>query len=158
MSQNPYQQPQQQNPYAAPTSNVAGGDTYGTQGEVAQSTVQILAGTKGWARFLAVLMFIAAGFMLIGIFSGVSEMSAIPGRVGGISIVITLVMVMVAYVIPGIYLNNYASKIGTLIMNPSTITLDTALNVQRGFFKYLGIVAIVFISFFVVMFLIAFAR
>ena len=157
MSQNPYQQPQQsqQNPYAAPTSNVAGGDTYGAQGDVSQSTIQILAATKGWARFLAVLLFLFGGILLILMVAGSNMGPSLPGRATGISILVSLAGVMIGYIIPGVYLNSYASKIGTMIMNPSTITLDAALNVQRGLFKYLGIVAIVFIAFIVVMFLIA---
>ena len=153
MSQNPYQQPQQpqQNPYAAPTSNVVGGDTYGTQGEVAQSTIQILAATKGWVRFLAVICFIAGGIVLIATFAGASMTPGMPGGAAGISILITLAMVMIGYVIPGIYMNSYASKIGTMMMNPATVTLDAALNVQRGLYKYLGIVFIVFVSFFILM-------
>lgn len=153
------------NPYAAPSSNVSGTDSYGSSGDVAASTVRILSGTKGWARFLSVMCFIAGGFMILAAVMMLSQSGNAPpefrrafgGSLAFIAI-LYLVMGVVVYILPGIILGGYAGKIGALITNPGTLSLDEALEKQRSFFKYMGILAIIAIAFMIIAFLIGIAN
>ncbi len=150
-----------QNPYAAPSSNIYGGDSYGNSNAVATSTINILRMTKGWARFLSVLAYIAGTLMVLFalyLLSQAGRLDSLPSELrrelaplgGGIGIVavIYIAIAVIAYIIPAIILGGYAGNIGVLLINPSAQSLDAALDKQRSFFKYFGVLAAIGIIFF----------
>jgi hypothetical protein len=121
---------------------------------VTQGVLQQLAGTKPWVRFMAVLMFVGAGFMLLGalfiLLAGGAIMAS--SKIGGVGTGISAgVMSMFAilyasvaliYIYPALKLWGYANQIASLLVSGSTIDLEGALNQQRAFWKFLGIMVI----------------
>ena len=127
------------NPYQIPgTLNVTANAS--TELAVSPEGVRVLAGTKGWVRFLGVLGFVMTAFMVIG---GIGIMAMTIGI--GISYLVFSALNFFA----AFKLNQYASRIGALMLMPSELGLLGALEAQRGFWKYVGIMGIVTIAFYV---------
>lgn len=58
----------------------------------------------------------------------------------------------VFYLYPCIKLNQYASRIGSLLNSQSNIDLQAALDAQRSFWKFAGIIALIFVSLYALFF------
>ena len=124
-------------------------------GAVPAATTDALRQTQGWVRFVGVLLLVLgglAGLFLLGVV--VLGMSFLGRKMGslergalGFFVMIWLAMLVVMVVIPGVYLNRYATNIGRLAAMGRMVELEQALDVQRGFWKYSGIVMIVFLCF-----------
>ena len=111
--------------------------------------IEALRGTKGWVRFMAVLGFIACAFMLIGVF-GIfvgGSMGRVPAFGAGVALVY-LIMVGVYFAL-AFKLNQYASRIGAFLLNPNGALLASALDAQRSFWKYVGIMTIIILCFYI---------
>ena len=132
------------NPYQAPTSL----DSVSHSGpEVSPDVIRALAGTKGWVRFIAVLGFIVTAIMLLaclGMLLGGNTSRGFypmnPSVLAGVYFVVTVLYFYTAF-----KLNQYASKIGSFIFNASQENLVLALDAQRGFWKFVGIMVIIVI-------------
>ena len=135
------------NPYQASRS----GDYYSPQGMVSPATYQALAATKPWVRLCSVMGFIGAGFMILGgigmIASGAilgsktsNAAAGLPAGLGFVYLIMSLL-----YLIPSIKLWKYGSAIVRLISSRSTVDLDQAMNEQRGFWQFVGIMMLIMI-------------
>lgn len=140
------------NPYSTPTANV-----YGTSSgdAVSPSTIAQLAGTKPWVRFMSVLMLIAVIFMILGAAgmviiraAGMNNMGGGTVPEAGILVGMAIYYGVLAFVMiyPTIKLWKFASSIGRLNVSLSVADLDTALAEQRRYWKFMGIMMILFIS------------
>jgi Family of unknown function (DUF5362) len=98
------------------------------------------------------MMFIGAGFMLLAaagmlLVGGLGAMdakgtaSAIPAA-AGVGIAIVYAAMAIVYIFPAMKLWKYASGIGRLIFSASDDDLIRALNEQRSFWKFVGILMI----------------
>jgi hypothetical protein len=147
------------NPYQASSHSA-----YPTSsGTVTPATLQALAGTKPWVRFCSIMGFIGAGFMILaglamittGAVAGVSSqqsagistqqsagLAALPVVMGVMYIVFSIV-----YLFPSLKLWKYGSAIVRLMSSNSNTDLEAALDQQRGFWKFVGILMIVMIAF-----------
>jgi Family of unknown function (DUF5362) len=102
----------------------------------------ILRRTQPWVRLMAIVLFISVAIMVLsglaagafGLFSGEPGMAALMFvyPLGGL-----------LYLFPGIYLTRYASHIGGYLSNPQTAQLELALDAQRAFWKFVGVLAII---------------
>lgn len=153
------------NPYSAPVSNPYGAGS-GSADSVSPSTIQALLGTKGWVRFMSVMVWIGIGFMLIGAgFIGIASVIGLSGAGGnspfGGAEMIALAgiygLMAVLYVYPAIKLWAYASRITALAATRTVADLDAALTEQRRFWKFTGILFIVLICAYIVLFIGLFA-
>jgi len=120
--------------------------------------LEMLRQTRPWARFIAVLIFIGAAFMLIGgIVFTVGVMTAGPGFRGGPPAFFGVICVVLAglYIMPAIYLKRYASRITDLINLNRADMLEAALEAQKSFWKFVGIVAAITIALYIVGILVA---
>ncbi len=149
------------NPYASPQSNLFGG-TSGTSGDaVTQGVLLQLQKTKPWVRFMSVMIFIGAGFMLLagvimgvmgssgGLMKGTGTSAAYQAGFGfGLTVVYALFAVL--YIYPGLKLWKYANSIRDLLASRQVIDLEKALNEQRAFWKFLGVMAIVVLALYIV--------
>lgn len=143
------------NPYAAPTSNAA--SSSGLLGTVPTPVIAELSGTKPWVRFLSVLMWIVCILMLLFV-AGNLVMSSIAakaladsgnGAVGaglmlGMTIGYGISAMLIIY--PTLKLSKYASNIGRLTETQSFADLISALREQRRFWKFYGILMLIYIS------------
>lgn len=134
------------NPYDAPMAPLTSATPEGDGGSTSAGAVEILRSTKPWVRLLGVLSAIGMGFMVLGsVFVMVAAGSSrLPGLPAGIGLIYLLVAGF--YLPPVIFLNRYASRIGDLLASHSTQDLEAALRAQKSFWKYVGIVAVIFIA------------
>jgi hypothetical protein len=75
--------------------------------------------------------------------------STSPSPFGGKEIIFLAVIYGVmafVYIYPAIKLWKYANRIGSLAASRSVADLDAALNEQRGFWKFIGIMTVIMIS------------
>lgn len=133
-------------------------------------TTNYLSESAKWAKFLAVIGFIVCGIMvLVALFAG-SIMAAMfsstgmdmPGAgaaagVAGIGFTITMLVIVLLYFFPCLYLFRFASKMQTAIRTNDQQQLVAAFANLKSWFKFLGILTIIFISLYALMFIIQIA-
>ena len=122
-----------------------------------------LLSSSKWAKFLAIIGFIGIGLTVVfGLLTSIS-MSTMIEKVpsdnplfyinGGFIAVIYLVTGF-AFLFPLIALYKYASKINRGLQVRDQLTIDSAFDNLRKFFKYYGILIIVFLSIYLILFLV----
>lgn len=124
-------------------------------GNVSPGTQQALAGTKPWVRLCSIMGFIGAGFMILagllmmtsGAMVGMSSREA--AGLAGLPVVmgITYILLSIIYLFPSVKLWKYGSAIVRLMSTGSTADLEAALDQQRGFWKFVGILMIIMLAF-----------
>jgi len=122
----------------------------------AQYYIQIIA---KWGNFLSIIGFIGCGFLLLaGSFIG-SIMSAIPtaayGTAGnpyassmGSAMTVIYILIAIFYFFPTLYLFQFSSKAKKAILFANSNELAVAFGKLKSSFKFIGIVTIVFLSFY----------
>jgi hypothetical protein len=121
-----------------------------------------LSQTGPWVRFLSIMMFIGAAFIILAgaglVLMGLAGLGSSTNPFGSGSMPsgmafllgpIYIVMALLFYAMPGIFLFRYASAIKALKLTPSALALEAALRNQKTFWRYLGIMAIVMLAIFV---------
>ncbi|MFD0894037.1 hypothetical protein KBB96_03155 [Luteolibacter ambystomatis] len=137
-------------PYASP--NFAQSPVASSGPAVDSEAIRMLQLTRPWVRFCSVIGFIGTGFLILGglamlvggaIAGASTRTSAVPFP--GFNIVFGLVYLVMAalYVFPSIKLWSYGSAITRLMMSGSSMDLVQALNLQRSFWKFVGIMVCV---------------
>ncbi len=99
---------------------------------------------------MSVLMFIGAGFMLLVALGMLVAGGAIASAGGnamfsgamGVGIAVLYAVLSIVYIYPALKLWKYASSIGNLLMTGSELDLIAALNHQRSFWKFVGILVL----------------
>jgi hypothetical protein len=150
-------------PYSSPAENPSGSNL-ASAGLVSAAAVQQLAATKPWVRFISVMTFIGAGFMLLAaagmvLVGLVGASGALPKPsngapnplVGGVGFGLAAVYAIMAfiYIFPGVKLWKYGSSIGQLLQTGRDEDLVAALNQQRSFWKFAGIMMILIICLYI---------
>ena|SRR5437868_419332 len=104
-------------------------------------TIAVLQKTQPWVRLASALGFLLAALMAFLGFDGL---------VGGLSahrfdtapfIVIDFVFAIV-FLVPSLYLNKFASRIGVFVAQGHSVQLEAALEAQRKFWKFSGLFAV----------------
>jgi hypothetical protein len=121
-----------------------------------------LSQTGPWVRFLSIMLFVGAAFMilagismvlmgLVGLDSSTSPFGSgsMPSGMAFLLGPVYVVIALLLYTVPGIFLFRYASAIKALKLTPSAPALEDALRNQKTFWRYLGIMAIVMLAIFV---------
>lgn len=115
-------------------------------GAAVAGALEALRGTKPWARFMAVMGMIGIGFMvLISLTVSLFTRGRLRGMPGPMQVVLPVIyLVFGGLQLPlVIFLNRYASRIGTLLESHAPEDLQRALEAQKSFWKYLGIITLV---------------
>lgn len=109
----------------------------------------ILAGTKPWVRLVSILGFVSAGLMFIAGL-GMAAVSVVQ-RAGPEMLVLGIIYPISAllYGVPSFLLFRYASQIDEYVRTGEDGHLELALDSQRAFWKFVGILALIGIAFFV---------
>ena len=121
-------------------------------------TIANLAATKGWVRFVSVVGFVAAGISvllgLLGLVLGGTAQSLGPG----LASLLCLVYLAGAgiYLYLSLTLHRYAVSIGDLLRTRQPADLEAALGHQRRFWRFVGVLTIVAVAFWVVALAVAF--
>lgn len=144
-------------PYSSPAADFTSVGRPSEAG-ITQGVIQQLARTKPWVRFISVMVFIGAAFMVLaalgmmlvsGLAGGSSK--ANPFFAGGFGLGFGFFYLVLAfvYIYPGMKLWKYANRIGDLVLSGNATDLESALNEQRSFWKFLGVTTLVIMSLYV---------
>jgi hypothetical protein len=131
--------------------------TFPHTGEVAFTgrAFDMLRQTKPWVRLMSIVMFVVAGLTLVfGIVIGIGGMMSSGVRSAGIPAALGFVYIAMGllYLAPGIYLFRYASRIALLVATRREDALEGALESQKSFWKFAGIITLVVIGLYVLIF------
>lgn len=112
--------------------------------------------TRPWVRFMSVVTFVAAGFMLlvgagimvVSLIGAAAATSADPENPFGNPILGGLMAVFysmfaVLYIFPALYLHRYAGAIRRLGTSPDPLVLQDAIEHQKSFWRFVGILTVV---------------
>lgn len=107
------------------------------------SIPEIMRRTRPWVVFVGVLSLVGAGFLVCSLLFllvvSVSAREALPTLIAvpayGFGVILNLLL--------GIYLLRYASRIARYVAEPGEALLADALEAQRVYWKFIGILAIV---------------
>ncbi len=114
----------------------------------------MLRSTKPWVRFMSIMIFIGAGLMVLGglaiVVVGAMGHTGMPAFVG----LIYLAMAAL-YIAPAIFLSRYASRIGDLMRSQRMYDLEAALEAQKSFWKFVGVMMMVILIFYVLILIVA---
>lgn len=147
------------NPYSSPAANLYGSTSGGAADAVSPSTIAILSATKPWVRFMSVLMWIGVVLMLLvaagmGVISSLGVAKSMPSNAfGGVQLIVLAVIYGIfafIYIFPALKLWKYANRIVSLGATRSVADLDAALNEQRSFWKFIGVMMIILLCLYVV--------
>jgi hypothetical protein len=140
-------QPDDFNPYQAPASSAFSGNEPGYFGpqsdaEVSPRAVDLLRQTQPWVRFLSVLIFIGFGLMMLGVVIGLL-IAARSARMELVGVFAVYAVLGALYLAPAVFLGRYASHIANLRLSFRAHDLENALQAQKSFWKFVGILTVV---------------
>jgi len=123
-------------------SAASGGDAAG-DAVVTDAMLAALAATRPWVRLVSVLLFIGAGLGLLAALISMLAVGHAPGGppavlVGGIQVLACLL-----YLVPAWYLSHYAGALGSFLQDGAVAELEAALDHQKSFWKFVGILTLI---------------
>ena len=102
-----------------------------------------LAGTKPWVRLCSVLLFVTAALViLVGLIGGALAGSTFGEGPEMAAVGVFYAFMGLLYFFPALYLYRYASRIGDYLAGGEEAQLEHALDAQRSFWKFVGIVTL----------------
>jgi hypothetical protein len=134
------------NPFSPPAARLDGpGDVVAAANGagIPPTVIDLLAKTRPWVRFLAVLLVVALGLAIVAVAVVLTVVPRTPGAPTPALTMIPMVLVLLVYIPPSIYLWRYARGIQRLQAGKGLPALEEALANQKSFWKYSGILAIV---------------
>ncbi|HVX86017.1 MAG TPA: GYF domain-containing protein [Phycisphaerae bacterium] len=111
----------------------------------------MLVQTSPYARIMSVLMFLAAGLMVVAPLLLETGEAAMGSSAHGAAYVCVSFTVAVLYVIPAVFLSQYASNARRFGKLRESRALERALRAQKSFWKFMAIFAIVVVLIYVVL-------
>ena len=129
---------------------------------VDQESSSYLGETAKWAKFMSILGFIFCGLIvLVGLFAA-SFLSATMGKfggegspLGGAALSFIYILFSLVYFFPCLFLFNFASKMQVALRNNDQQQLTQSFKNLKSCYKFLGILMIVILSCYILIFLIA---
>jgi len=123
---------------------------------VNQQSKNYLNETRKWAKFLAILLFIGAGFMLIIglIMLAAPQMMGDPyneSMAGLRATSLMLILFSALYIAPGVYLVNFSKQMKVSLYESNSEALEIAFKNLKSHYKFIGISAIVLVGFYLLM-------
>ncbi len=129
---------------AEPAATIAYQPPSGAGVPATQRSIELLRQTKPWVLLFSILLFIFGGIFVLG---------AVALLVAGLKVGLPLIIAGILYLgvgtlygLPALFLGRYSSRIGALIKSGSSQDLESALEAQRSFWKFAGIVVLVMIG------------
>ena len=156
--------PEASNLYQSPTTQPQYAEQ---QAEVSAMIINQLVRTRGWVRLCSIIGFIGSAFMVLGgifmLIGGAAMSTAMAknpatsmygtGMIAGIGIFYLLFALL--YIYPSLRLWQYASSITQLQNSEQIIDLETALNKQRSFWKFVGLMITIVLGLYLLIFVAA---
>jgi hypothetical protein len=133
--------------------------------QVDQPTASYLLEAAKWNKFLAIVWFVICGLMVIfsffvgtiissfyGSMPGMEGMAAM-GAGGGIFLTIFYLLLTAIYLIPNFWRYKFAVQAIAAVRANDQVQLNLSLNNFRRYSKYWGILTIIIIAFYVIVFI-----
>lgn len=147
------------NPYAAPGARQVQSQAPVEAG-VSARTIDLLRRTRPWVVFLAVIGAIGSVFLIIGALGALALGGAATKAMMGsdlegaptwlpMALVAVYVIIALLYVIPVIKMFKYSGAVKSLVRTRSLRDLESALEHQRSFWKFIGLTTAVFMAVYV---------
>jgi hypothetical protein len=116
--------------------------------------VEHLRATKPWVRFISIIMFIMVGLTFLGglVMMFMPSPAGMRGFGFGPLVGIIYIIMGVLYLAPAYFLHQYASSIGDFVQNGGDSALETALGSQKSFWRFVGILTLVVICIYALVF------
>ena len=111
--------------------------------------MEMLRQTRPWVRFMGIMLYIIAGLSAAGGIVLFVLLITTGGRNTDGWLGFLYVPFALLYLVPGIYLNRYASRIAQLQQFNREDMLEEALAAQKSFWKFCGIALIVIIALYI---------
>lgn len=143
-----------ENPYESPGTDMSSVKVTASGGVLTATMVRHLKEASPWIRFLGILSFIVCG--LLALFA--IAMIVVPGLSGltdempswgtglGVGMGLFYLVVAVVMFFPARYLHRLGSKLRDYGKSGSEADLETAFRNNKSFWKFCGIMAIVYLS------------
>jgi len=129
--------------------------------QIDQPVSGYLRETAKWAKFLAILGFIMCGLLaILAIFAG-SLMSTAFGSMSdgtgmsGMILTIIYLIIAIIYFFPCLYLFHFANKMQRALRQNDQFFLTDSFKNLKSCYKYMGILMIIVLSFYVIIFIVA---
>jgi hypothetical protein len=110
--------------------------------------------TAKWAKFMAIMGFIACAFLvLIAVFAGSVIASGFGsfsgGGMAGMGIVVSIIYIALALLLffPNLYLFRFAGQMQTALRNNDQALLTTSFGNLKSYYKFIGILVIIMLAF-----------
>lgn len=125
-------------------------DAYGDPQSIPPGILSHLRRTRPWVLFLSILGFISSALMVVfGLIGG--AFGAMSGEPGMAILIVIYPLMGVLYLFPSYFLFSYAARIRDLIADPQLNALEQAMDAQRSFWKFIGIMMIVSLALGIIM-------
>ena len=111
----------------------------------------ILKRTHGWARLIAIIWMCSSVLMILGGVIGGLGLAA-TGRPEMIAISFIYPVIGALYFLPANYLLRFSTKARTYVLSGAQSELEDALDSQRSFWKFFGVMTLIAIGLVVVAF------
>jgi len=114
----------------------------------------ILRRTQPWTRLMGILGFIMVGFMMVvGVLGGLAGLAT--GDMTALVLLFIYPVLALLYIFPSLYLIRYSTRIRDFVAGGQGPQLEAALDAQRAFWKFIGILSVISIVMGVLMAVIA---
>ena len=124
------------------------GPVLSSETKVTPGMINALRSTKPWTMLLAVLGFIAIGFMVLAGLGMALFSSIIPGFRGhGAMIGLMYIVMSVLYFFPALFLVKYSTAVERFLRTGMAVDMEAALAYQKSFWKFVGILSLIGICF-----------
>lgn len=143
MATSPFGSPSE-NPYQSPAGGeIASPPPETSSPKVTARAIEFLRQTRPWVRFLSVVGYVCAVFMMIaGLVGG--GLGLVAGGGGSRTAVLLVYIPMsLLYIVPSMYLWRYADRIKDLQLSQHVVDMESALEAQKSFWRFMGITVLV---------------
>jgi hypothetical protein len=93
-------------------------------------------------RLVSIIGFISAGFMILGGVAG-GVVGVLTGRPEAAALIFIYPLMGLVYLVPSFYLFRFATRIGEYMQSGQEAQLELALDSQRSFWRFVGILSII---------------
>lgn len=133
--------PDEYGTHESPSDSVANGP--GSPGPSLAGVSGSLSRTRPWVRLLAVLGFLTVGLTIV-IALGIGVFGMVSGYAEALVPMVVYPLIGLLYVFPSLYLWQYSQRIADFVAAEQRLDhLEQALEAQRKFWKFVGILAVV---------------
>lgn len=127
--------------------------------ELTPQAILSLNETRKWTMFLSILGFVFIGFLVLGMIGMLFVGSMIPMPVGGFSpgplMAFMFLIIIAIYFFPVYFLFQFSAYSKKAITGKSTADLEKAMGFLRSHYRYMGILTIIILAIYVIIFLFA---